>query len=278
MLISTLGFAVMAALIKHISVVHIIMVLFFRCSITAAISTNYLLSRKISLIGTHQVLLIARSVTGLISMSLFFITIQKIPLGASLTLKYLAPFFSLVMAAIWLREKIKLKQWVLFVMVLLGVYLLKGSDGRIDTLYLIMGLGAALFGGAVYVLIRKIGEREHPLVIVNYFMTLGAVVSGIGLLKYWSTPTLYQLCILILIGLSGYIGQKYMTAAFQKEATNVVAPLKYVELVYAFIIGYFIFGESYPTLSLIGIVIIVISFSMNYWITMRKPGEEEELA
>ncbi len=270
MIISTLGFAVMTALIKHLEAIHVIMIIFFRCGITAIISTNYLLRHKISLIGTHQRLLIARAVVGLTSMTLFFITIQRIPLGASMTIKYLAPFFSLVMAALWLREKILVKQWLLFVFVLLGVFLLKGYDGRIDTLNLILGLGAAFFGGAVYVIIRRIGEREHPLVIVNYFMGLGTLISGIALIKYWSSPTLYEFCILILIGITGYIGQKYMTASFQKEETNVVAPLKYLELVYAFIIGYVLFGESYPFLSFVGIMIIVFSFTANYWITARK--------
>lgn len=270
MLISTAGFAVMTALIKHMESVHLIMIIFFRCAITAGISTNYLLSRKISLIGTHQTLLVARAIVGLTSMSLFFITIQRIPLGASMTLKYLAPFFALVMAALWLKEKILLKQWILFGFVLFGVWLLKGHDTRIDTLNLMLGLGAAFFGGAVYVIIRKIGVREHPLVIVNYFMTLGAFLSGIALFKYWSTPTLYELCVLLLIGIVGYIGQKFMTASFQKEETNVVAPLKYLELVYAYIIGYIIFSESYPIIAVIGILIIIVSFIWNYLITVQK--------
>ena len=36
-----------------------------------------------------------------------------------------------------------------------------------------------------------------------------------------------------------------MTRAFQTEKTSVLAPFKYMELIYAMIMGYFMFGESY---------------------------------
>ena len=269
MLIATLAFTVMQALIKQIGLVSVIQIVFFRSVISAFISTSKLRKEGISIQGKNKKLLIFRAIFGLISMSLFFITIQRMPFGASVTIKYLSPMFAVVLAAIYLREKVKALQWLFIALSVVGIILLKGFDTRIDNLNLILGVVGAFFGGLVYVVIRRIGKTEHPLVIVNYFMSISALASGILLLKYWETPSLAELLILVLIGWVGYFGQRFMTIAFQLEETNIVAPFKYLELVYAFLVGYIIFGESYKTLAFLGVLIIIISFTSNYFVAQR---------
>ena len=103
-------------------------------------------------------------------MTLFFITVQRMPFGASVSLKYLSPIFTAIFAVLLLKEKVEPIQWLFFATALGGVFLLKGFDTRIDFISLILGIIGAIFGGLVYVVIRKIGTTEHPLVIVNYFM------------------------------------------------------------------------------------------------------------
>ena len=67
------------------------------------------------------------------------------------------------------------------------------------------------------------------------------------------------------IGTTGLIGQIYMTRAFQTEETSVLAPFKYMELIYAMIMGYFIFGESYEFVPLLGIILIMGGMLSNVW-------------
>jgi len=59
------------------------------------------------------------------------------------------------------------------------------------------------------------------------------------------------------------VGQVFMTQAFQTEETSVLAPFKYMELVYALIMGYFFFGESYSILPFLGIVFIMGGMILN---------------
>jgi len=264
MLYATLGFSIMQGLIKQVSYIHVFQIIFFRSSITAIMSTGVLLKNHISLIGNNYKLLSMRVIFGLISMTLFFITIQRIPFGASLTLRYLAPLFAFILSFVFLKEKIKSIQWLFFIMALIGVLLLKGFDSRIDNLSLWLSILGAFFAGCVYVTIRKIGDTEHPLVIVNHFMVTAAIISGIFMIQTWTSPDIYELGFLLIIGVSGYIGQRYMTESFQLEETNIVAPLKYSELIYAFLIGYLFFNESYDLLTCSGLVLIIISFLLNF--------------
>ncbi len=269
MMIATFAFAVMGALIKQVNNINVVQIIFFRSSISALMCTTTLLRARQPVIGRNQKLLILRSVLGLISMSLFFITLQRIPFGVSVTLRYLAPFFSIILAVWLLNEKASWQQWILFLLAIVGVFLLKGFDTRIDNVSLLYSILSALFAAGVYVTIKRIGTTEHPLVIVNYFMGLTAILSGIALFHYWE-PVSYDIFgILILIGMVGFFGQKFMTLSLQAESLVNVAPFKYLELVYAFIIGYFIFDEGYSTLSLCGIGLVITSFMGNYILSQR---------
>jgi drug/metabolite transporter (DMT)-like permease len=141
--------------------------------------------------------------------------------------------------------------------------LLKGIDTRIDTIQLILGIIGAIAGGFVYVIIRKIGTEEHPLVIVNYYMLTAGVLAGIGMIPVWTNPTLFEWVLLIIIGSLGYYGQLTMTQAFQMESASRMAPIKYMELVYSLIIGLIWFGESYTILAFLGMLLIMGSMLVN---------------
>ena len=56
-----------------------------------------------------------------------------------------------------------------------------------------------------------------------------------------------------------------MTRAFQTEKTSVLAPFKYMELIYAMIMGYFMFGESYELIPMLGIILIMGGMLSNVW-------------
>jgi drug/metabolite transporter (DMT)-like permease len=270
MLVATLGFTLMQVFIKELGRFHVFEIVFFRSGVTALFCMTYLKSKGISMIGNQQKWLILRSICGIISMTLFFATIQRMPLGASVSLKYLSPIFAAIFAVLFINEKIKPIQWLYFSCALVGVFMLKGFDTRIDTISLIMGLVGAVFVGFVFIIIRRIGDSEHSMVIVNYFMLSAAILSGFAMLPFWKNPTSYEWILLIGMGIAGYFGQIYMTKAFQLEAASRVAPVKYMGLIYSLIIGLFWFGESYSLLSFIGILLIVGSMIMNLLVKQQK--------
>jgi len=263
MFLATFCFTIMQFFVKQLATLHTFQITFFRSAISSLCCFIYLWKYQLPFIGNNQKILFLRAFLGIISMTCFFFTVQWMPFGASVTLKYLSPIFAAIFAIFLLKEKIKPLQWLFFGMALTGVLLLKGFDTRIQLASLGVGILGALAGGLIYPIIRKIGNTEHPMVIINYFMFTASVVMGLLMLPFWKPPSSIEWMYLLLLGTSGYFAQVFMTKAFQLEAVNIIAPMKYLEVVYALLIGFLWFGESYQLISFLGILLIILAMFLN---------------
>lgn len=263
-LIATFAFAIMNATAKELSDFHPMQVVFFRAFGTFIFIFPTMLLRKISIIGNNPKFLFLRGLVGVISLSTFFMALQNVPLGSAISIRYLGPIFGVVMAAYFLKEKVKNLQWLSFIIAFLGVIVLKGFDIRIDFINFGLLLISALFVGMVFVLIRYLTDKEHYLTIINYFMVV-AIAASLLYINEWRMPLGNEWYPVAAIGILGLIGQVFMTRAFQTEDTSVLAPFKYMELVWALIMGYFLFEETYSWLPLLGIILIIIGMLLNVY-------------
>lgn len=268
-LIATFAFAIMNATAKELSDFHPMQVVFFRALGTFIFIFPTMLFRKIPIIGNHPKLLFLRGLVGVISLSTFFMALQRIPLGSAISIRYLGPIFGVMMAAYFLKEKVKSLQWLSLIIAFSGVIVLKGFDPRIDSMSLSLLLISALFVGMVFVLIRYLTDKEHYLTIINYFMIVTIIVS-LFFINHWRMPLGNEWYPVVGIGILGLIGQVFMTRAFQTENTSVLAPFKYMELVWALIMGYFLFGETYSWIAFSGIIFIIIAMMLNVYAKNKK--------
>jgi drug/metabolite transporter (DMT)-like permease len=257
MVIGMLAFACLNFIVKYLDHISAYQLVFFRAAGTMFITFPIIYAKKLNPLGHRRVLLLARGITGFASLLLYFLALKLMPLGTCVTLRYLAPIFAAIFALWLLGETVKLPQWIFFLISFSGVILVKGFDPDLSTLGVILVLISGALSGLVLVIIRKIGNDDHPIVIVNYFMMVGVVLGLAGSLKYWSTPALMDWPLLILLGIFGFIGQYYMTKAVQLETTDVVAPIKYIEIPFTILIGITFFGEQYGWISVLSFALII---------------------
>lgn len=264
MLLSTFFFALMNAVIKELNYYSSFQLVFFRSIGSLALTTLYLKVKNISFWGKKMNLLIYRGLAGVISMTLFFTSVQYISVGSAVTLRYLAPLFAAVLVVIFLKEKIFPLQWLFFIIAFFGVVLIKGFDSSVSFFGVSLAIGAAFFSSIVYILISKIGHQDHPVIVVHYFMLIATLVGGIGSLFNWTIPLrLMDWVLLFSLGILGYFGQLYMTKAFQFGQAYMVAPFKYVEVIFTLSLGFFYFHEVYTLFSLLGTALVIISLSIS---------------
>lgn len=258
-------------MIKQLDELHTFEIFFFRGLVTALICLAILKRNKVTIWGKPDTRkwLVLRALTGIFSTCVFYFTLKWMPFGAAVSLKYLSPIFAAVFAMFMLKEPLRWPQIVFFGMALGGVALLKGYDTRIETMALILSLVAAVVGGLAFLFIRRIGTEEHPLVIVIYYMGLTTISMGLLMIPFWRWPTVEESLLLLAIGLTGFVGQYLMTQAMQAEAVSRIAPLKYLELVYALLIGLVWFGETYVFWSFFGITLIMMGMILNVVYTKR---------
>lgn len=263
MVISAIAFTFLNVFVKEMLRFNVYQIVFFRSFGSLFFTIPFLLKNNISFLGNKRKLLVFRGFAGLISMVLFFQSMNLLPIGTAVSVRYIAPVFAAIFAIIWLQEKIKPIQWLFLAVSFSGVLILKGFDSQVNSIGLILALGSAIFSGIVFILIRKIGASDHPVVIVNYFMIIGTIICGILAIPYWKNPVGVEWFQLLSLGLFGYFGQLYMTKALQSVATNKIAPLKYLEVVFTMLIGIMWFNENYTIWSLLGISLIIAGLSLN---------------
>ena len=259
----------MNSFVKYLSDYPTFEIVFFRSIGSLLLGTSYILIKGIPILGNKRKLMILRSLAGLTAMSLFFMSLQYLPVGTAVSLRYLAPIYAAIFAVFFLGEKLRVIQWFLFLLAFSGVLILKGFDSELNSTGLLLVLTASVFSGLVYVIIRKIGKNDHPLVIVNYFMFIGTVIGGILCINEWIMPEKADWIRLFSLGLFGFFGQVFMTKAFQIAKTNLVAPLKYIEVIFTILIGVTWFGDIYTLWSLTGILMIIAALVTNVIIGKR---------
>ncbi|WP_298507586.1 DMT family transporter [uncultured Kordia sp.] len=270
MIISAIGFAFLNAIVKYLGDFDAYQIVFFRSMGTLFFTIPLLVKLNLSFLGNKRTLLILRGILGVTSMSLFFMSIKYLPIGSAVSLRYISPIFAAVFAFFILKEKIKPIQWLFFLIAFSGVVILKGFDAQIDTTGLLLIIASSFFSGLVFIIIRKIGSDDHPIVVVNYFMIIALIVGGILCIPYWKTPVGWEWALLLSLGVFGYVGQLYMTKALQLAETNKAAPLKYIEVIFTMLIGLSWFNESYTLWSLLGIILIVIGLTLNTYVKVGK--------
>ncbi len=234
------------------------------------LSVAYLRSQGISLIGKNNKMLIFRGLVGSVSMFSFFYVLTHIPFGSAVAFKYLSPIFTAVFAVFILKEKVNGWQWLCFLITFLGILLLRGFDIRIGSFDLAIGLISGISGGLLYIIIRKIGDDDHHLVILHYFVAVSAFFSGVASIQNWHTPVGTEWLWLLAIGAVGFVAQNFFTLSIQQPNNDVsfLAILRYSEVIYALIIGYFLFEERYNLQSFVGIVLIFVGLLLS--VRMKK--------
>ncbi len=268
MLIATFAFAWMNLMAKYLQDFHPIQVVFFRAFGTFVFIFPYMVVKKIPIIGKNVFWLSARGFLSFVSLALFFKVVQDIPLGSAVALRYTAPIFSVVLAFFFLKEKVKFWQWISLIIALGGAFIMKGVDFRIDTASFIFIMLSSLFVGGVFVIIRYLGSKEHYLTIINYFMVF-SIVGSLLFVSKWRMPVGEEWLWISLIGTLGLVGQVFLTKSFQLAEASTVAPIKYMELVYALLFGFFLFNEMYGLWPIVGMLLVVFGMLLNIIIKRR---------
>ena len=263
MIISALAFTFLNVFVKLLERFDVAQIIFFRSSGSLVFTTSFLIRYNVSPIGNKRKLLLLRAVAGLLSMGLFFAALKQLQMGSAVSLRYIAPIFAMFFAMLFLKEKIKHIQWFFILIAFSGILLMKGFDDNLNTIGLLLILGSALFSGFVFIIIRKIGNHDHPVVVVHYFMLFAAIASGIFSVAFWKNPVGIEWCFLLCLGFFGYVGQLYMTKAFSSGQMNFVAPLKYLEVIFTMVVGLLWLDENYSIWSILGIFLVVLGLVLN---------------
>jgi drug/metabolite transporter (DMT)-like permease len=270
MFLSTFAFAMANVFVKQVSHLPTLEIVFFRCLFGVIFCFIGLRRANADWRGSNHSMLLMRGIFGTTALFLFFLTLQKIPIASAMTIQYLSPIFTTIIAIFLLKENVKYLQWLFYAMAFAGVLFIERFDARISLFYLIIGIISAFCSGVAYNLVRSLREREHPLTVVLHFQLVGLVVGFFSLFFFWTTPLGWDWLYLILIGISSQLGQIFLTNALQREKAASVAIVNYSGLIYALIVGWFVFNEPQTLESLAGMFLVVCGVVLSVIYSKRR--------
>ena len=275
MFLSTLAFSLANVFVKQVSHIPAMEVVFFRTTVASTFCIIGLYRANADWRGSNRALLLLRGIFGTTALFLFFTTLQNIPLASAMTIQYLSPIFTSIIAIFVLSEKVRSMQWIFYAIAFSGVLLIEQIDTRVSVFYLVIGIISAFCSGVAYNLVRSLRGREHPLTVVLHFQLVGVVLGFISLFFEWRTPVGWDWMYLFLIGAFSQMGQIFLTNALQKERVAGVAIINYSGLIYALLIGSIVFGEGQTAESLAGMLLVVFGVLLSVVYSNRKQDLEK---
>lgn len=270
MFISIFCFSLMNVFVKQLSHLPAMEVVFFRCIVSGLACLIGLRGTNANLLGNNHLLLFWRGASGTAALFCFFLTLQNVPLASGVTLSYLSPIFTTVIAIFWLGEQVRLIQWLFFVISFAGVFVIRGFDSNFPFIYFVTGIASGFFSAIAYNLVRSLKEREHPLVIVLHFQLVGIIAGFIYILFDWKTPQGIDWLYLLMTGILTQLGQVYLTKALQAERVSQVSIINYAGIIFALIFGSLIFQEVYDLQTLAGIALVIIGVVLSILFSKKE--------
>ena len=269
-LVSVLAFATMGAMIKIAETrgAGLAELLFFRQALAMpVVLTAVLLGPGLATLKTQRLPAhILRTTIGLTSMSFMFSAVILLPLAEATTLQFTVPIFATILGAVVLREPTGRHRWGAVIAGFIGVVIVaQPGSGHIPLLGAVVGLTAALMSSMVSILLRHIGKTEPATTTVFYFSVLSLVPLTPLFLMSVSAHDAWTWALLVLIGLTGGIGQIAMTNSLSLAPVAVVVPMDYSGLIWATLYGWLLFSVLPTAWTWVGAPIIVASGLYIVW-------------
>jgi drug/metabolite transporter (DMT)-like permease len=265
-------FSVHDASIKYlVESLPIWQVLFFRSAtimvICLAIGRTRLLARAVA--SPVRGALLMRAALTLAAWMFYFTASRHLPLAQMTALYYAAPVMVTLMAAPLLGERITPARGLSVGLGFAGVLLASDPAGMQASLPALMVLIAAAFWGYGVILMRRIARRESTmlqLLVINIFFTLG---TGAACAVSWVPMSWGQLALIGLIVVFGGLAQFIMFEAARIAAASVMATVEYTGLVWAFVLGFLIWGEL-PAPQVVGGAALILAAGTLLVMTERR--------
>lgn len=269
MLLSALGFALMAACVKAVSGygMPVLEIVAARALVSLGLSYLDVKRKRISIWGQHKPLLLARGIVGALALVCVYYSVTTLSLADATVLQYTYPAFTAVLALLFLGERIKLATMLCMLLSFVGVIVMMrpGEAGLIGLpmLSLFAALAGALGSAIAYVIVRKLSQTEDSSVIIFYFPLVALPTSLLLLGGDFVMPGMEALLLLLLVGVFTQVGQIGLTKAMAAEEAGKASAYAYVQVIFSAILGV-IFFEEIPTLwTIIGGCLILAGALIN---------------
>ena len=270
----------MGACVKLLSDdLHPIIICFYRCLMGLIIITPFIAKNNFQALQTDNMRLqIIRALINIISMICWFTAIGMMHLEKATALGFTTPLFTTILAVIVLGEVIRFHRTAALLLGFIGILIIIRPGYMPFEFGTILMLIASFSFSFVLIFVKKLSATDSSLTIIFYHLLYMTPAFFILSFFYWENINFNQLIIFILMGAAGLLSHWCLAQAFKMSDTTFVMPLQFTKLIWASLIGLFIFSEQPDIWTWIGGIIIFISVVyITYREAFKKKGTSKPI-
>lgn len=210
----------------------------------------------------------SRGAVHTVGLLIWFSAIPYITIADTTAIGFTTPIFLMLGAAWMFRERMRWERWLAAGIGFAGVLIvvapkLTGGGGG----YALVMLASAPVFALSFLMTKQLTRTERPTVIVVWQSISVALLSLPLALIHWNWPSTAQWLTFAVCGCLGSLGHYMLTRSFSVTDISATQSVKFLDLVWATILGWIIFGDSPSHSTLIGGVVI---FASTLWIAQRE--------
>ena len=189
------------------------------------------------------------------------LALQVMPVGETVAIIYIAPFLVLLLAGRLLGEKVPLIGWVAAGCSFVGVLMIVRPGSGLDPVGVALCLFNAVCAAAYHLLTRILTRTETTMAMLFHTALVGAVVFSV--LAMWSAggpmPGVWDAALMLALGVLATVGHLLFTAAYRAAPASLLAPVNYLHIVFATVLGALVFAHVPDGIALAGMAVIMLS-------------------
>ena len=258
---------------------HPIIICFYRSLMGLILITPFVVRNNFRALQTKNMRLqIFRASINVISMICWFSAIGMMHFEKATALGFTTPLFTTVLAVIVLGEVIRFHRTAALLLGFIGIIIIIRPGYVPFEFGTILMLVASFSFSFVLIFVKKLSATDSSITIIFYHLLYMTPVFFILSLLYWENINLNQLIIFTLMGASGLLSHWCLAQAFKMSDTTFVMPLQFTKLIWASLIGLFLFAEQPDIWTWVGGVIIFISVVyITYREAFKKKGTDKPI-
>jgi len=259
---------------------NLYLIYFVRSTIGLTVIIIYLKYKKIDIVfrTNYLTLTVIRTIVFFFGFSLYYFSLSKLSLPIAVTLFFVSPFFTSIFSMIIIGEKVGIRRWLAIIIGFLGVYLVMNPDFKNFNIYSLFPVICAICYSFTIIVHKKTSDKDNvfsqiihiyisalffsfiiKLFILNFNFDTLTINEYHSLLIEWKIKNISSFFMLMGIGFTGVIGFFCLFTAYNTGSPSVIAPFEYILIVWALIIGWFLWSETLTIKGIVGLILIILA-------------------
>jgi len=234
------------ALIKWlVAGVSVWQILFFRCAtilvVCVAVGRREIFVRAVE--TPYKGPLVTRGVLLLVAWLCFYTASADLQLAELTTIYFGSPVLVTILAVPFLGERVGFAQWIAVLLGFAGVLVAVGPGGASFSTATALALIASVIWSCTIILLRRLSLAAGTFLQIFFTNAIYLPITAVGAWLTWTTPDWPTVGLLVLTGVIGGLAQMSSFEAIRRAPASILAPFEYTALIWAFVLGFVVWGD-----------------------------------